>query len=303
MENVRSLAESFREDGFVVLRGLIADAELAALQAETLSQIEAGPDREPQSDFLAKRRPNGDEAFYRIQFVTDKQLVNDSLLLALANPDVLALVAELVPGDWTTYGTALVFKAGGGGPAIELHRDTASQELFSPEHLFFNVDMYLDRATPATGCLKVLPGSHKVADVGELLAQGLDNADLVDVPMKPGDVLFHNSMLLHGSLPTSGDSPLRRVLYYSYQSAAWMLREGVIPGRHTHRAWIAQNMKLVQHAIDERRGASHLAGQAQFDYEPPVEWRQDVADAPLALRPISGSLPWEEAAPAAGAVA
>ena len=298
--NLTELAATFREQGYVVLPQLVKGAELEALQTETRAQIDAGPDREPRSDFGRKSRPGGEEVFFRIQFVTAKRLVNDSLLLAIANPRVLALVRELLGPDWTTYGSALVFKAAGGGPAIELHRDTGSARVFDPGHLFFNVDLYLDRATPGTGCLKVLPGSHRIADVRDLVTAGLDNPDLVDVPMEPGDVLFHDSMVLHGSDPTPDGAPLRRVLYYSYQGADWMLREGVLPGLPTHRRWIAQNIKLMQHAIDQRRLAAHLAGETQLAYEPPPGWRAAVEEAPLSLRPISGALPWEGQPLAAG---
>ncbi|HET7571091.1 MAG TPA: phytanoyl-CoA dioxygenase family protein [Gaiellaceae bacterium] len=289
------LADAFRADGYLVLRGLIRPDELAALQEETLAQIEAGPKREPRGDFGCKRRPGGEEVFYRIQFVTAKELRNDSLLLGIAEPTILAIVAELLGEDWTTYGSALVFKAAGGGPAIELHRDTGSALRFSPEHLFFNVGFYLDAANPATGCLKVLPGSHRLGDVSDLIAAGLENPDLVDVPMEPGDVLIHDSMLLHGSLPTPDAAPLRRTIYYSYQGAGWMLREGVVPGHPTHRGWVAENMRLMQHAIERRAASPRHRGEQPFAYLPPREWCEEVEAACLTTRPISGDLPWERA--------
>jgi phytanoyl-CoA hydroxylase len=275
--------EQFDELGFVVVRGLVAPDELAQLREETAAQIEAGPDRAPQSDFLSR-----DGHFFRIQFLTDKALRNDSLLLAGAHPGILERVALILGEDWTTYGSAMVFKSVAGGPEIALHRDLGPGGRFSDAHRFFNVDIYLDEATPMSGCLRVLPGSHRAPDLGAGLADGLTQAGLVDVPMQPGDVLFHDSMLLHGSFATPPGSPLRRVLYYSYQSASWMLREGVLPGYVPDRSWIARSMKLMDHAIAAR-------GDPRFAYRVPEDWRAEVDRAALELRPIAGNLPWEGA--------
>jgi ectoine hydroxylase-related dioxygenase (phytanoyl-CoA dioxygenase family) len=186
----------------------------------------------------------------------------------------------------------MVFKASGGGAAIELHRDTGSiTGVFSSPHPFFNVDIYLDRATPETGCLRVLPGSHLWPDVSARFGSEADADDLVDVVMEPGDVLFHDSMLMHGSLPTPVGAPLRRVLYYSYQSGDDMDREGVLPGHPVSRRWIAEQMKLMQHAAAER--AERYPDETPFRWSPAPTWSDEIEAAELTLRPVEGTLPWE----------
>lgn len=288
--DVVATARRFDEDGFVILRGLIDADELRSLQAETAAQIAAGFDHEPASDFVTGPGPDGSDRFFRIQFLTDKSIVNDSLLLTLAHPGVLELVAELVGPDWTTYGTAMVFKGEGGGPTIPLHRDIRDlDEIPDPAHVFFNVDIYLDAATPETGVLRVIPGSHRKVDVATDIAVGLDHPDLVDVPMGPGDVLFHHSLLLHCSRPTVPGSQLRRVLYYSYQGAGWMLSEGVLPGLVPPRRWIAESMRLVEHATEQRAARSMDARRSPIA----PEWRAEVEAVDLTLRPVAGNLPWE----------
>lgn len=293
-------AARFREDGYLILRNAVDPAELRLLQEETLAQIEAGPHREPRGDFYTKPSPGGDDTFFRVQFLTSKALRNDSMLLAIAHPQVLGITAELLGPSWTTYGSAMVFKGTDGGAAIELHRDfplkIADETQWNAGHLCYNVDIYLDSATPESGCLRILPGSHKLTDVAEvraLLERGLDNPDLVDVPMEPGDILFHDVLLIHGSDPTPPGRPLRRVLYYSYQSADLMETEGVLPGFPVPRRWLAQHIKLMAHAIDLRRHADHLGGEAQFDYDVPEAWADDAAAEELELRPRAGGLPWE----------
>jgi ectoine hydroxylase-related dioxygenase (phytanoyl-CoA dioxygenase family) len=295
MRELQELVADYRRDGFVRLPALIDHEELVDLQQETAAQIDAGPDREPAEDFSTKALPDGRRVFNRIQSVTAKRICNGSLLHAVAHPRVLALVAELLGPSWTTYGSAMVFKSSGGGAAIELHRDTGSVAgVFASPHPFFNVDIYLDRATPATGCLRVLPGSHRWADVSERFGADADAADLVDVVMEPGDVLFHDSMLLHGSLPTPTGAPLRRVLYYSYQSGDDMARDGVLPGFPVSRRWIAQQMKLMQVAVSER--ADRYPDETPHPYAPAPDWADEVATAEPSLRPVEGSLPWERPA-------
>src|SRR5437879_303676 len=219
--DVRREAALFRGQGFVVLTDVLGSAELQRLRDETAVQIAAGPDREPQNDYVVAATPSGERRFFRIQFLTSKSLVNDSMLLAIAHPRILALVAELLGPDWCPYGSAMVFKGPEGGPEVALHRDSQPQRGFHPDHLFFSADVYLDPVGPDGGCVEVLPGSHRIDDATGDVALGLSHPDLVPVPMAAGDVLFHDAMLLHGSRATPPGTLLRRVLYYSYQSADW----------------------------------------------------------------------------------
>ena len=294
-QSVAQDVDHFIEHGFVVVRGSISESELGALREETAAQIAAGPERSPRSDFVVKARPDGRHVFFRIQFLTDKALHNESMLHAMVHPDIVERTVRLLGPDWTTYGSAMVFKPEGGGPAIDLHRDVIDLDRsFHPDHIFFNADVYLDAASPDTGCLRVIPGSHRRMDVRADIARNLDHPDLIDVAMAPGDVLLHHSLLLHASAPTPSGSPLRRVLYYSFQSADWMLREGVLPGLVPPRRWIASNMRLVAHATERRAAADLDRRRARF-YSVPPEWQAEVAEAPLDLRPVAGNLPWETA--------
>lgn len=74
----------------------------------------------------------------------------------------------------------------------------------------------IDPHTPANGCLRVYPGSHRLGDLGlnidrsvmeggcdeqSLLHYGLDPANLVDLVLEPGDVALWTPFLVHGSGP------------------------------------------------------------------------------------------------------
>ncbi|MFT5222474.1 MAG: phytanoyl-CoA hydroxylase [Glaciecola sp.] len=296
MPDLAAEAKAFREQGFVKLSGVLDADELEALQTETRAQIDAGPLREPHGDFRLKQLPDGRDAFFRIQFLADKQMINDSLLQVMGHPRILELSETIIGPDWGLYGSAMVFKGEDGGAAIEAHRDAPlDARHFAPSHVYFNVDVYLDRADASSGALWVMPRSQLTEDVRGMVAAGIEQPGFIEVPMEPGDVLFHDAMLLHGSPPTPPGSPLRRVLYYSFQSYEWMAREGVLPGFEVNRDWIARNLKLVEHAVERRRAARPTERQCSRTL--PANWRAEVDEAELELRPIAGHLPWEDASP------
>ena len=87
--------------------------------------------------------------------------------------------------------------------------------------------MAVDRCDTENGCLQVVPGTH------ELPVLCTESADLefsftdftVPVPadltpenviMEPGDVLFFNGQVIHGSLPNRSRSRFRRALIGHY---------------------------------------------------------------------------------------
>jgi ectoine hydroxylase-related dioxygenase (phytanoyl-CoA dioxygenase family) len=53
---------------------------------------------------------------------------------------------------------------------------------------------------------------------------GFKKAGALPVPVKPGDVIFHNILVVHGSASCS--SPLRRTVYYEYRAIEQELRKG-----------------------------------------------------------------------------
>jgi ectoine hydroxylase-related dioxygenase (phytanoyl-CoA dioxygenase family) len=105
---------------------------------------------------------------------------------------------------------------------------------------------------------------------------------LVAVPMRAGDVLLHDGMLIHASRGTSAGSKWRRVLYPTFQSADKMAREGAYPGPPASRDWIAQHLKLMAHAATERAKAGYP--EDPYPYEVPSNWRDEVEAAELILR-------------------
>jgi 2-aminoethylphosphonate dioxygenase len=120
-------------------------------------------------------------------------------------------------------GAALLFKdkinfklPGGGGFA--LHQDQqAGWSVYAP--LFLTAMVSIDDSTMENGCLEIAAGRHKEGLLGEEWKpmEG-DGVALVPVETEPGDVIFFDSFVPHGSAPNKTAAP-RRILYLTYSRA------------------------------------------------------------------------------------
>jgi hypothetical protein len=247
-------------DGYLILRGAVDDRELASIREEIDAQIAAGelpPDE------------------VRINNLTSRVLRNGSIGAARVHPAILERMARWIGPDVVPYGASLVFKAGARAAAVPMHRDLRVGR-FSPGHAWLAASVYLDPARPANGCLWALPGSHRAGGfhLRRLLERGFQAEGLVPLELDPGDVLVHNARVLHGS-DVSASGGLRRVLYFSYQSARWILREGLTGSVRPDRAWVAQNLRQAELGVEARAEA----GLAVPRWGCPPEWRAEVAAA------------------------
>jgi ectoine hydroxylase-related dioxygenase (phytanoyl-CoA dioxygenase family) len=91
--------------------------------------------------------------------------------------------------------------------------------------------MALDPCDEENGCLEVVPGSHEwpvlctiAADTSRSFTDVTvplpDDAQLVPVEMEPGDVLFFNGSLVHGSKPNRSDRFRRALIGHYIQGEA-----------------------------------------------------------------------------------
>jgi ectoine hydroxylase-related dioxygenase (phytanoyl-CoA dioxygenase family) len=80
----------------------------------------------------------------------------------------------------------------------------------------------LTASTPETGCLRVLPGSHKAAvphevrnapssmlPLGEEVSLEIDMQNALPCPLRPGEMSLHHMMLIHGSAANASSTERR----------------------------------------------------------------------------------------------
>jgi hypothetical protein len=247
-----ALLDQLRTDGWVLLPGLMSPAELGRLRDETDRHLAAVADGTARPVVRV-----ADGTPFRVENVASFPIGDRSVLAARMSPVALELMTRLLGADVISFGSVLVFKLPSAGPAVAMHRDIA-EGVFSDEHRWIAAGFYLDDADEDNGCLRVVPGSHRLAgqELASELALGLDAPSAVPLPVRAGSLLLHDARLLHGSRP-SVRGGLRRVLYHSYQSARWMGREGLKRSFKPDQAWLAESFALMDWGRELRAGLGY----------------------------------------------
>ncbi len=249
--------ERYREDGFLMVRGLLSLEVVRAARAELEAMAQAGdpgcamiwyegalrdhlalePSRDREIDgrvsgvgFHAGQQdsclPDLDPVL-RARFVrkfmgfVDRQ----PALTALArHPDLLALVERLVgPGPELFQDMALVKPAQG------------REKPWHQDHAYFNVALDtpivgvwipMGKVTPGNGCMHLLAGGHKGGPRihfkrrdWQICDTDVDLTGRVAVPMEASDVLFFDGKLPHGT-PINRTEDFRWAVQYHFRPAA-----------------------------------------------------------------------------------
>jgi ectoine hydroxylase-related dioxygenase (phytanoyl-CoA dioxygenase family) len=285
-------ARFFLENGLLVIRNVLRGAELKAMQDETLPFVQrAMRERVNDPDYLYKKHElTGAEVPFRVEYVIDKTTAGKALL---GHPFILRSVEKLQGRNFIPTWDSMVFKMEGAGASIPWHRD-GGMDFYTREHFgtpIFNVDFYLDGAD-LTNCLWGLPGSNlwdeptaqaKIAELNEGVdglkgswvkevspstlqpVAPLTHYGAVPIPMNPGDVIFHNILVLHGSPPCQ--SKLRRVVYYEFRPAE--IERSV--GPHIPE-YIPLKQKVLLACLRHRAETPYARGEKPFVYNPSEEF-------------------------------
>jgi ectoine hydroxylase-related dioxygenase (phytanoyl-CoA dioxygenase family) len=176
---------------------------------------------------------------------------------------------DLIP-TWDS----MVLKFPGEGIIVPWHRDAGTAQV--GDKPIFNVDFYLDEATEEN-CVWVIPGSnlwdsertaawleaHRSAKtVEDFRASGA-----VPALMQPGDVMFHNILVVHGS-PSTTVPQIRRVVYYEFRTAH--VEEAI--GPHVP-AYIPLKQKVLLACIERRKRADYIPPDEEpYAYQPPAPY-------------------------------
>ena len=228
----------FDEHGYLILRNWIPAPLLARLQAAGEAWIASGlasDDADPDhGDYIFAKRAGG-RVMFRVNYLHSKG--QEASLELLGSPQVLAVAESLCGPNFVSTYESMVFKQAGDGEAIPWHQDAVHPRT----HRIFNYDLYLDPSHAGSGALRVLPGTQSQRqDVCEVAAlHGWDAPGMVQVEMEPGDVLLHDTMVVHGSEQVAGKA-LRRTIYYEFRAAEEILEDGP-----WDREWIDRRMRLL----------------------------------------------------------
>lgn len=260
-------AQFFLDNGYLILRGVLQGEELKRVRSVMDGLTEYGSrEVRKEPDFMyGDGHKTGRPVLRRIEYVIDKC---DECKNLLGHPFILRSVEKIMGRDLIPTWDSMVLKLPGEGIIVPWHRDAGTE--FQGDKPIFNVDFYLDEADLNT-CVWVVPGSHtwdaERAKTFITRQKEFGTEGTVPALMQPGDVLFHNILVLHGSPPNASDN-LRRVIYYEFRTAHV---EDTI-GPHDSE-YVPLKQKLLLRCLERRKMADYIGkNEEPFTYNPPAPY-------------------------------
>lgn len=224
----RARRAAFEARGWIVLRGVVAERDLAGLNRAFDALI--GP---ADAGRGVIQRPHAGR--------------DDGTLLRHLHEGVAALACELLGASSVqVLQDALLLKPPARAGSIALHQDYSyTAYLDRPSGLA--VGLALNDATADSGCLYVVDGSHAWGLVGGLhvFASGLEpdlearltpaqrarvSEATIPLEVRAGDVTIHHCLTLHGSGGNSSARPRKTVIAHLVDGDSRVVRDRLPPG-------------------------------------------------------------------------
>lgn len=204
------LIESYGRDGYVLVRGMLEEAEVGLLSRA------AREDR--VLDEKSFQKGDGEGGLVRLSLWNHP---TDTIYGMVARSSSIVESAEKLLGDEVYhYHSKMIMKDARVGGAWTWHQDYGywyQNGVLAPN--LTSAYIAVDRATRENGCLQVIRGSHALGRIDHKLTGDQAGADLarveqilqrlplVHVEMEPGDVLFFHANMLHRSDRNRSDQP------------------------------------------------------------------------------------------------
>ncbi len=243
-----SQIEGFHRDGYVVLTGVMSEAELATIEPE-FERFIRGEVPGMGRDFCDMSGPYG-RAFEQFSLV-------NAVLPRKYRPDLqgnlferrCASVAQQLIGETAMldYDQFLAKRPNKPDAVFTWHQDLGYWPTGTPEPLTATCSLALDDADAENGCLRVVPGSQKgelrphrplhggTRDNSHILSVELKPEDnVIELPLKRGDMTVHDEMIIHGSGGNRSLSRWRRTYITAFRSKACVDFERAIGFTHSH---------------------------------------------------------------------
>jgi phytanoyl-CoA hydroxylase len=234
----------YQENGYLHVPGLLSPEEAAAYRAECHELAE----RIGENDATwASVRDQG----LRLTHCHDVQFQSAAFTRLLVNPRLTGPAQGIIGPNVQLHHTKMFIKPPENGSPFPMHQDYP----YFPHanHSMIAVIIHFDDAPDEKGCLRVVPGSHKL---GPLEAVGDDHHlpqfpldEATPVPAKAGDAIFMSYLLVHGSGVNRSQEPRTTILV--------QLRDPADPPLVEKHGSKGQGMMLA--GVDPRREAFQFA--------------------------------------------
>lgn len=225
----------YHREGWVVVRHVLATHEVFALRA-ACDEIEKAASAFIKDEFLGssffalhrRSNPFAKNAEHEppvpglLRRVAYPYAVNATLDRFRTHPRLLGAAAQILGDDLVQIVNQVNFNPPGGGAGWGWHQDYRFRKpgMTEPVQQFVQTLTALDLCSPFTGGLRVIPRSHEIGPLAldadnENAERYFDAKTAVQPEMRPGDAIFFNAYVIHGSTPNLSPGP-RRVYINGY---------------------------------------------------------------------------------------
>ena len=238
---------AYVEDGYLAVKGLIDDDEVDELRADVVKLARGSYESETFEPLPADR--SDEEVLREILCIHQPHNVSPVMEGYVKHPKICGALSQIVGAHLPYWDgsvkcmQSMYFVKPPEFQGQAWHQD----EIFIPtrDRSLVGAWIALDDATVESGCLWILPGSHRKGYLYPQRAHeqpdefdgtgesfGFDESDEIPVEVETGALVFFNGYLLHRSRPNRG-SDYRRVLVSHYCNSwsllPWSIGEGELP--------------------------------------------------------------------------
>lgn len=246
----------FEENGYVCIPGVFTPKEMKVLSDELDRIIQdwattnagwTGPWRQVYMSPDVEKRA-------MLTHMNDFHIHSGAWYRALSHPRLVEAMADLLGPYVEAHHTTLHCKPPESGMPFPMHQDSAfyRHEGFG----FVDAVIHVDDATEENGCLKFLPGSHKLGHLEHITENCTPHlptdryrlADAVPCPAASGDVVAFSIYTVHGS-EINRTNRWRRVVRVGYRDPRCRQISGYALGRP---GWMVRGVRPVEVRVDEK---------------------------------------------------
>ncbi len=211
-------ADFYRENGYLFVPGIIPQELVEALRVAADSSIERMNSHQLETNKLWRGEwlEDEDRKAQVIDAIHDPHFHDASFFRLVAHQPLIDTLAMLIGPNVQLHHSKLLAKPAGKGGGFPMHQD---YPYFPHEkHTMLACSVYLDDADEENGCIRVVPGTHKLGpmecDPGGfyLPPQDYPVEDGTPCNAKAGDAVIFNYLTVHGSAPNRSTRPRRNIL-------------------------------------------------------------------------------------------
>ena len=189
--DIRALSQTYKRDGYI--------GGVPILSPESAAQHRASMEA-------------AEEKIGSLHYKSKAHTILTSPLHLATDPTVLDIVESMIGPDILLYNVTYIIKEANAPSHVSWHQDLTYWGLSHDDQV--SMWLALTVADDVSGCMRMLPGSHKhgrydhetTEDESNVLLQGqtvrgIDEDKAVLCPLQPGEASFHHGWTLHASMP------------------------------------------------------------------------------------------------------